>query len=189
MIKYKIRHKYEDEYITYLSNELIKIFDLTYGYIKNNKIIKITDYKKQFNDFKKNWKLLKKSEIEKFKVGICFDIPNLFNFKNSFNMFISNIKNENINSHVFIINEHNDKYYLLCFNYEYIYEFRNINDLLKYVIKEFKKDGFNLYLTTYKDKKYGESYNEFITKRLKNINKSKNNLKDYNFKVDSLIIK
>ena len=193
------------------------IYPINYGYLSNNKQIIMKDWSKQYKEFKKHYKYLSLENVEKYKIGICFDFVNYLYilYSNNINskfylMFITGIKinnNKNINifkyndeydyfSHSFIINEYNNKLLLLCSDYKYIIECNNIKELIKNAIEnllitnQIKHNKKNIYIliTNYKDKDYGKTYNEFIQKRIENKN-IKININEYNFKKDKLLIK
>lgn len=207
-----IRRRLESIKGTKIYNLFVKYQTVNYGYIKNEKIVLMKNWSKQYPDFKKHYKYLSPRNVIKYNVGICFDFINLIYRQlasKSFHlMFITIIKSYSDDcepfifndkygyySHSFIIHENSNKSFQLIFSdYSYIYESKNVNDLIKQAVKNIfisngikRKDSFVL-LTKYDDKRYGCSYKQFIQRRIKNAS-VKMKIKDYDFKKDKLLLK
>lgn len=157
---------------------LNKMSDIEYGYVDNKGNIHKTNY----DHFHDNYMLQSPEELEKSKVGVCWDQVELerkYFGDYPHKTFFIEYEEGNNPTHTFLTFKKNNKVYWLehAFeNYEGIHEYNTLEELLldvknKFIdfeqIKDYKEELLNIY--EYTKPKYNISCEEFYNHCIKGV--------------------
>jgi len=127
--------------------------NINYGYLKKDGHIEENNY----NDFYYNYKLQSPEELYKNKVGVCWDQVELerYVFENKIHLSCKTYyiicNNKESTTHTFLVYVYQDDLYYFENSFEKyrgIYKFKDINSIIKFIIKNMKNAE--------KNKKYNE---------------------------------